>query len=588
MSSTKHVLNFILTFAFGIIFLFLGVAIAFFLIDSIPGDVVVQILPPGPFNQTEYNLIVELYGFNDPLYIRFLRYLTEMFSGRWEYAFAVDRSTLVAEMIGVSFPRTVEFLILPLFAGFSLAYLLGRISNRTKRRLLKGGIQLLSVIGIAVLVFFFGMCLQFSIGYIIPLFPTTGYKTYSYPTPNFTTGFMILDALISGENHLALDILYHYALPWMVTTFAITVLMTKVFSSRMGDGSKKERTILTNTGTTSLIFGAIFLYVILIDTTFGLHGFGERFLIALRYGDYFLLRGCTFVITLSFVATLIISNLIFSLIRVLKDKKGAYVEIEKSDERQPKISIREQLKEYVNRIVRSPLTIIGLVAILIPITLSLFTEWITGTTLNEALGVYPGAWDPPSPENPLGKTEFGRDVLALMLYGIGNALLFGIGAVFIALIGGLVLGIPAKLHRIVRALIMAFTLIFYVLSGILLFMLFARIIAPGPGVILIATGLLLIPSFTRVVANSEFRIVSIGKRVLAYIPLFIGISISIHVSLGFLGVTNPLIVQLGILISDARVHLYDAPWASFWPGFATFIIVASFFILHEGLKKHSR
>jgi peptide/nickel transport system permease protein len=108
------------------------------------------------------------------------------------------------------------------------------------------------------------------------------------------------------------------------------------------------------------------------------------------------------------------------------------------------------------------------------------------------------------------------------------------------------------------------------------------------GIIMITTGLLLIPIFTRIIANAEFRVVPIGKKILAYIPLFIGVSVSFYMLLGFIGLSDPYTIQLGRLISDARMHMFDAPWASFWPGLCIFLIVVSFFVLHKGLAEHSR
>lgn len=106
--------------------------------------------------------------------------------------------------------------------------------------------------------------------------------------------------------------------------------------------------------------------------------------------------------------------------------------------------------------------------------------------------------------------------------------------------------------------------------------------------LLLVIGLLLIPSFTRIIANTEFRVVPIGKKIIAYAPLFAGFAIILYVSLGFLGFADPYSIQLGAEISEARVHLYDAPWATLWPGFSIFLILICLFLLHEGLAKHSR
>jgi ABC-type dipeptide/oligopeptide/nickel transport system permease subunit len=106
--------------------------------------------------------------------------------------------------------------------------------------------------------------------------------------------------------------------------------------------------------------------------------------------------------------------------------------------------------------------------------------------------------------------------------------------------------------------------------------------------LMFTTGFLLIPSFTRIIANTEFRIIPIGKKIISYLPLFAGFAILFYVSLGFLGIYDYRTIQLGGLVSEGRMHWYDAPWASFWPGGIAFLIVISLFVLHEGLAKSSR
>jgi len=593
LDSRKHVINFILAIGLGTTFLYLGLIVTFFLLNLLPVDPALLILGPGPFTMPEYLVAVEQLGLNDPLFFRFLRYLFEFLSGDWGFSYTVWAGAPVNVLLKTSVPHTIELLILPLCIGIILGRVFGRLSNRTKRKRLKGGIQLLSAAGIAAPVFFFGMFLQFTLGYLIPLFPTTGYKTYSYPTPPSITGFLIFDSLISGNAYLAIDVLYHYALPSIVLTVAITALMTRLFSSKMVKDSYKKKTILSNTAKTSVAFGVILTYLILIDVTFGLYGFGFFFINAIRNFDFFLIRGFLFVFIILFAITLITSNLIFSLRTLLKDRKPPQEELEDAIEREPNLSLKEEIKNYVTKIVHSPLAIIGLVAVLIPIFIAIFPELVSGHTFEDAFGIYINQWGPPSSENPLGQTKFGRDVLTLIAFGTRDSLIFGLGAILIGLIGGLAIGLLAsKFNRIAHTITMSITLIFYILPGILLVLLLINTAGAFGvdryGFLMFMTGLLLIPGFTRIIANTEFRIVSMGKKIISYLPLFAGFAILFYVALGFLGYSYPLTVQLGDLVSEGRVHLYDAPWASLWPGLIAFLIVTSLFILHEGLVKHSR
>ena len=587
----KHRLNLILTFVLSIVLLYVGLVVTFFLLNSLQGDIALCYLPPF-FTQQQYDAVVRQFGLNDPLFFRFIRYIGEFLSGSWGNSCSVMAGAPVNELLKIRFPRTIEPLILPLAIGIILGFVFGKISKRTKRNWLKMGIQLLSAVGIAVPIFFFGVMLQRFIGIQLGWLPTIGYKTAAIGNPPLITGFRVLDSIISGNWHLALDTIQHYILPTIVLTVAITALMTKVFSSKFAEDSYKKKTILSNTAKTSAVFGVIFTYLFLIEVTFNLNGFGSLFIAALINADFFLLRGCMFLIIILLVITIFVSNLRFTLTGLVKDKKHhPQKDLKDNTEREPKISAKIELKNFLHNIVRSPITIIGLILVIIPIFISIFPQLVTVYSFEDATGLWLDPWAMPSPDHPLGTSKFGRDILAQVVYGTRDSLIFGFGAVLIGLIGGSIFGpLASKFNRVGHTITMSFMLIFYVLPGIVLVIFFAVISYPV-GLLMFTTGFLLIPSFTRIIANAEFRPVTIGKKIISYVPLFAGFAILLYVSLGFLGFSDWRTINLGNLISISRERLWDVtifPHATFWPGLIAFLIVISLFVLHEGLAKSSR
>jgi len=587
----KHRLNLILTFVLAIVFLYVGLVVTFFLIYSLPGDIALLILPPS-FTQQEYDWAVRLLGLNDPLFFRFLRYLGDFLRGDWGNSYFFSGGAPVNLVLQMRFSRTIELLILPLLIGLNLGFIFGKISKRTKRNWLKMGIQLLSAVGIAVPIFFFGMMLQYLISFQLGWLPAIGYKTAGFSNPPLITGFRILDSIISGNWHLAVDTIEHYILPVLILTVAITALMTRVFSPKLAEDSYKKKTILSITAKTSAVFGVILTYLFLIEVTFNLNGIGDLFLSTLR-GDFFVLRGFMFLIIILLVITIFVSNLRFTLTGLVKDKKHPpQKDLKDTTEREPKISAKIELKNYLHNIVRSPITIIGLILVIIPIFISIFPQLVTVYTFDEAHhGLFMNPWAMPSPDHPLGTSKFGRDILAQVVYGTRDSLIFGFGAVLIGLIGGSIFGpLASKFNRVGHTIITSFMLIFYVLPGIVLVIFFAVISYPV-GLLMFTTGFLLIPSFTRIIANAEFRPVTIGKKIISYVPLFAGFAILLYVSLGFLGFSDWRQIQLGNLINIGRERLWDIthfPHAVFWPGLIAFLIVIGLFVLHEGLAKSSR
>jgi len=279
----------------------------------------------------------------------------------------------------------------------------------------------------------------------------------------------------------------------------------------------------------------------------------------------------------------------FNPFRLANDIIQPQKDLEDNARREPTISAKRELKNYLNKIVRSPIAIIGLVAVIVPILVSIFPHLVTEYSFEEAMGYFDGAWDAPSPDHPLGQSRFGRDVLALVVYGTRDSLIFGFGAVIIGLIGGLIFGLLGKkLNRKIHTSIQTRILIFYIILCIFLAMIFIGIFGLTSEHLMLPIGLLFIPSFTQKIANAEFRMIPLGKTIISYVPLFAGFAIFLYVFIGFFGFNDPLTIQLSQLINEARNHMFDAYWAIFWPGLITFLLLVGLFVLHIGLVKLSR
>ena len=222
--------------------------------------------------------------------------------------------------------------------------------------------------------------------------------------------------------------------------------------------------------------------------------------------------------------------------------------------------------------------------------------------MKETLDFYPNSEYPdqlpymsPSKDHPLGTTKFGRDLLAVISWAVRDTLIVGIGASLIGLIGGSIFGfIAGRFNKKVYNVITGLMIIVFVIP-VLIIVLIITFIYGTRHIYLInisTIGIILIPSFTQVIANallkkSNFK--RIIKVAISYIPLNIAIAILIYISFGFLDVFNPLeLPVLSYYIAEATARLSTDPFAVFWPGFAIFMILIGFLFLHEGLKDQLR
>jgi peptide/nickel transport system permease protein len=66
-----------------------------------------------------------------------------------------------------------------------------------------------------------------------------------------------------------------------------------------------------------------------------------------------------------------------------------------------------------------------------------------------------------------------------------------------------------------------------------------------------------------------------------------GFAVQIEAALSFLGLgTQPPTASLGLMLSEGRDVLTQAPWVEIFPGLAIAVIVLAFNLLGDGLRRH--
>jgi len=316
--------------------LFGVLTLTFVLSRYMPGDPVLAYLPPGHVDPDLYRQIFRQLGLDRPLYEQYFRYLGNLFTGDWGVSISIVRGMNVWDLIMVNLPRTVDIsllsIIIAAFIGIKTGVISAKHRNKAKDTIFRG----ISLIGVAVPVFFLGMLLQYVLGYIFPIFPTTGFKTYSYPDPAFVTGFRWIDALISQEIYMITDYLYHLILPVFCLSFIslagivrqtrssmLEVLEQDYVRTARAKGCKEKEVINSHARKNAMIptvtviglsFAGLLAGAVLTETTFGLYGIGQLLVQAIANSDYWVLNGLVFFFSLIFVTINLITDLIYGVL----------------------------------------------------------------------------------------------------------------------------------------------------------------------------------------------------------------------------------------------------------------------------------
>ncbi|MGI5167893.1 dipeptide/oligopeptide/nickel ABC transporter permease/ATP-binding protein [Spirillospora sp. CA-253888] len=216
----------------------------------------------------------------------------------------------------------------------------------------------------------------------------------------------------------------------------------------------------------------------------------------------------------------------------------------------------------------------------------------------------------PTGGHPLGFDSAGRDMVARLLYGGRNTL----GGALLALVVALVIGVPSGLLAGYRGgrfdaaaswvvnLVMALPAMVVLLAS-------RAILGPTVWVLMVVLGVLISPSFFRLVRGvvagvrgelyvdaarvaglSDARIVARHVLIVVRAPIIIqtalvaGIAIGLQAGLEFLGVGSGSTPTWGAMLNEAFGNIQRAPTMIVWPGVALGLTSASLVLLASALR----
>lgn len=218
----------------------------------------------------------------------------------------------------------------------------------------------------------------------------------------------------------------------------------------------------------------------------------------------------------------------------------------------------------------------------------------------------------PSPSHIMGTDNFGRDIFSRVLKGISMTGLVAVSTVAIGGGIGTVIGaVTGYYGGIVDEVIMRINDALNGFPSILLALVIVSIAGPGKYNVIMALGVLFIPSFARIV-RSEYislkerdfvksaRLMGAGNLRIIFrhifpnvLPtLFVTITIGFNnavlaeAGLSYLGIgIQPPDASLGSMLSDAQSFLFTAPWYAVMPGMTIVLFVLGFSLLAEGIRE---
>ena len=215
------------------------------------------------------------------------------------------------------------------------------------------------------------------------------------------------------------------------------------------------------------------------------------------------------------------------------------------------------------------------------------------------------------PGSPLGRDEFGRDVLSRLVWGartslgvaFASALIAGVIGTALGLIGGWFRGLGEILTVRSMDIILCF-------PPVLLALLVVTLMGPGAGTLILVLSVLYLPGFarvtyaevlsarsldyveaTRALGAPTWRILgrtvlpNVAGPVLVQLSLAVASAVVLESGLSFLGLgVVPPAPSWGLMIRGARATMEQAPLLLLWPCIALTITILAMNLLCDGLR----
>ena len=216
----------------------------------------------------------------------------------------------------------------------------------------------------------------------------------------------------------------------------------------------------------------------------------------------------------------------------------------------------------------------------------------------------------PSMRHLFGTDNFGRDIFSRVIQGAGATFLIAAATVAIGLIVGIIIGLITGYYGgWLDEILMRINDSILAFPSILLALVLIAIFGGGKYNIILALGILFIPSFARLVRSevarqkntdyvrnarlmgaSDFRILfvhilpNIVPVLLSAIAIGFNNAVLAEASMSFLGVgVQPPDPSLGRMLNEAQTYLMSAPWYAMSAGVVIILLILGFGLLGEGL-----
>jgi len=313
---------------------FIGITIiAFAFVRVLPGDPVLLIAGERGVTAERYQQLMTQFGYDRPLYEQYFSYLFGLFQG--DFGTSISTKRPVIRDFLTLFPATVELAVFATLFAVLVGVPAGILAAVKRGSWFDQLTMGTALVGYSMPIFWLGLLLIILFSGVLGWTPVSGRISLTYFFPA-VTGFMTIDALLSGQRGAFQSALHHLILPAITLgTIPLAVIARQTRSAMLevlGDdyvrtarakglppraviGQHALRNALIPVVTTiGLQVGVMMAGAILTETIYSWPGIGKWMIDAISRRDYPVVQAGLLLIAMIVMAVNLIIDVLYGLI----------------------------------------------------------------------------------------------------------------------------------------------------------------------------------------------------------------------------------------------------------------------------------
>ena len=307
------------------------VIIVFFFMRLLPGDPVEIMLGDSAASQAEMAALRKELHLDEPLLHQLLDFLGGLAHG--DMGRSVVQQDSVVQLIAQTLPPTLELTLATIFMACIIAFPIGVLTALKPGSFFDRSVMSGALLGISMPNFWFGLILILIFSVHLGWFPTSG-QIDSYLSLERITGFLTVDALLTGNWKAFGSVLRHLVLPSITLGVLFAAVLARVIRSSMLEIMRMEyvtaarakgvpeylvitrhalrNALIPAVTVAGLEVGKLLGGNMIVETIFAWPGLGRLVVSSIFHRDYIVVQAAVMLYALTYVAANLAVDIIYT------------------------------------------------------------------------------------------------------------------------------------------------------------------------------------------------------------------------------------------------------------------------------------